>query len=77
VKQDKENFAKICIMENTYLKTDDNKLINETNIIWVKKMNDCLHVCVKSTGCVTTLDTHKICKVNNPESYAKLNTHFE
>ena len=29
-------------MENSYLKTDDNKLINEKCITWVKKMNECL-----------------------------------
>ena len=40
-------------------------------------MNDCLHVCTKTTGCVTTLDTHKICKCSSPESYEKLNRHFE
>jgi hypothetical protein len=77
MKQDKANFVKICIMENTYLKTDDNKLINEIHITWVKKMKDCLHVCTKTTGCVMTIDTHKICKVNTPQSYEKLNIYFE
>ncbi len=64
-------------METKYLKADDNKIINETNIIWVKKMNDCLYVCTKTTGCCSTIDAHKVCKLNSPESYAKLNTHFE
>jgi hypothetical protein len=68
-------------MENNnilYLKTDDNKIINEKYILWVKKINDCLEVCLKSTGCnLNNRDTHKICKLNNIDSYNKLNKHFE
>jgi hypothetical protein len=59
--------------ENTrvasYLKTDNNKIINETHIRWVKKMT-------KSTGCSINGDTHRICKLNSPDSYDKLNVHF-
>jgi hypothetical protein len=64
---------------NNYLKADDNKIINEKSIKWVKKMSDCLEVCTKSTGCnsVKYGDTHKICKLYNPDSYNKLNKHFE
>jgi hypothetical protein len=69
-------------MENNktvYLKTDDDKIINENCIRWVKKMNDCLHVCIKTTGCnnIDYGDTHKICKLYNIDSYNKLNKHFE
>jgi len=68
-------------MDNTkvsYVKTDDNRIINENSIRWIKKMNDCLEVCIKSTGCNTILnDTHKICKINNASSYDKLNKFFE
>ena len=68
-------------MENNqtiYLKTDNNKIINEKYIKWVKKMNDCLQVCVKSNGCSSDNEgTHKICKLNSPYSYNKLNKHFE
>jgi hypothetical protein len=68
-------------MENNntiYLKTDNNFIINEKRIRWVQKMSDCLEVCVKSTGCsVKNGDTHKICKINNPDSYNKLNKYFE
>ena len=39
-------------MEN-YIKTDDNKIVNESCIRWVKKMGDCLEVCTKTTGCNT------------------------
>jgi hypothetical protein len=63
--------------ETSYIKTDDNKIINEKCIRWVKKMNDCLEVCVKSNGCDLINGTHRICKVNSPESYNKLNRHFE
>ena len=61
-----------------YIKTDDNRIVNEKCIKWVKKMNDCLEVCTKSTGCsVDNGDTHTICKTNNLDSYNKLNKHFE
>ena len=36
---------------NSYIKADHNKIINEKSIIWVKKMNGCLEVCTKTTGC--------------------------
>ena len=45
--------------EALYLKTDDNKVINEKYIRWIKKINDCLEVCTKYTGCnVKNQDTH-------------------
>ena len=41
-------------------------------------MNDCLEVCSKSNGCtILNIDTHTICKLNNPTSYNKLNALFE
>jgi hypothetical protein len=69
-------------MENNktvYFKTDDGRIINENCIRWVKKMSDCLEVCIKTSGCdiVYGGDTHKICKLNNIDSYNKLNQHFE
>lgn len=65
-------------METTkisYIKADDNKLINEAAIKWVKKMDECLAVCTKSTGC-TDDQCHKICRINNMDSYNKLNKLF-
>lgn len=59
-----------------YIKTDDNKLINEKYIRWVKKMGNCLQVCTKSDGCGGIYDTHQICKLNNKDSYNKLNILF-
>jgi hypothetical protein len=67
-------------MENnqTYIKTDNNRIINEKCIQWVEKMGECLEVCTKSSGCsIRNADTHKICKLNNLDSYNKLNRHFE
>jgi len=60
----------------SYLNADNNTIINENQIRWVKKMYECLEVCTKSNGCGSTY-THKICKWNNYESYMKLNKHFE
>ena len=41
-------------------------------------MNDCLEVCTKSTGCnIVTMGTHRICKLNNLDSYNKLNKFFD
>lgn len=66
-------------MENksSYLKTDRNKFINEKAIIWVKKMNDCLEVCTKRSGCNALEPPDKICKSNSPDSYDKLNNLIE
>ncbi len=66
-------------MENktTYIKTDDNKVINEKHIRWVKKIGDCMEVCMNSSGCVLKANTHTICKMYNLDSYNKLNKLFE
>ena len=63
-------------MENVFLKTDYS-VINEKYIKWVRKMNNCLEVCMKSDGCIVGKTTHQICKLNTPDSYNKLNKHFE
>jgi hypothetical protein len=59
-----------------FLKTDDSKIINENAIRWVKKMDECLHICLKTDGCEFKSGTHEICKINNLISYNKLNKHF-
>lgn len=64
-------------IKNVYIKTDNNTLINESWIRWVKKYNECLEVCTKIHGCDTGKDTHKICKDNSKDSYNKLNAFFE
>lgn len=61
---------------NIYIKTDENAILNEKCIRWVKKMNECLEVCIKQDGC-TSYSSHKICKSKSSESYNKLNKYFE
>jgi hypothetical protein len=66
-------------MENnkiSFIKTDENKIINEKCIRWVQKMDECLYLCTRSDGC-KKYNTHKICKSNNLDSYNKLNVFFE
>ena len=63
--------------KNTYLKTDDNRILNQTSILWAKKMSECFEVCMVSKGCKVGLNTHTICKSNNPMSYNILNAHFD
>ena len=60
-------------LNNNWCETDDNKIINKKHIRWVRKMSECLEVCTKSTGCNSGVDTHKICRINNLDSYNQLN----
>jgi len=61
-----------------FIKADDNKIINKKCIIWVKKIDECLKICTKVTGCsLENGDTHKLCKVNNNDSYMALNEWFK
>jgi hypothetical protein len=71
-----ENIVHRIQQVNPYIKTDDNKVINELHIRWIKKINECLEVCTKSTGCEYRVDTHSICKTNSLASYEKLNKLF-
>ena len=61
---------------NSYIKVDNDKLINEKCIRWIKKMDDCLSICTLSNGCYIG-NTHKICKSSNIDTYNKLNKHFD
>lgn len=62
----------------SFIKADNNRILNEIHIKWVQKMSDCLEVCTRSNGCsIENGGTHKICKVNNYDSFMKLNKHFE
>ena len=63
-------------MDLKFIKADNNKIINEKCIKWVRKMDDCFDICTKGDGCYIG-DTHKVCKINNPESYERLNKYFE
>jgi len=58
-----------------FIKIDDNYIVNEVSIRWIKKVNECLELCTKSTGC-NTLSNLYICKVTSPDSYDKYNRFF-
>jgi triphosphoribosyl-dephospho-CoA synthetase len=60
-----------------FIKADDNKILNKNSILWVKKLSECLEVCVSRNGCTVGKNTHKICKINNETSYENLNKYFE
>ena len=60
-----------------YVRTDDNILINTKAICWVKKMNECLEICTRPSGCTSKINTHSICKDNSKESYETINKYFE
>ena len=62
---------------SSFLRTDNNAIIRENAILWVKKMDECLQICMKTNGCDGIKDTHNICKIKNPTSYYKLNAHFQ
>ena len=67
-------------MEHNFIKVDNNTIINANMIRWVKKMDECLAICTKSTGCNTfdmISDKHYICKSINPNGYYKLIQYFE
>lgn len=68
----------ISHIKTTFIKADNNIIINEKYIRWVKKMDDCFEVCSKPLGCaLNSGDTHKICKINNPNSFNILNKFFQ
>lgn len=51
-------------------------IVNEASIRWVQKMDECLEICTKSDGCKVGVNTHRVCKLYNPNSYSKLIVHF-
>lgn len=59
-----------------YIKADNNKILNLNYIKWIKKIDECMEICMKGDGCYVG-DTQKICKINHPDSYEKLNKHFD
>lgn len=60
---------------NTYLKVQEDHLINEKYIKWLRKYDECVFVCNKPDGCMWS-DTYKVCKGSNPTTYDKLNRLF-
>jgi hypothetical protein len=62
---------------NKYLAADDNRIIHKKYIRWVKKINDIMEVCCKFNGCKVGVDTIKVSKQKNPQSYSVLETMFQ
>ena len=71
----------VMIDAESFIRTDADKLINENFIKWIKRNNEgneCMEVCMKADGCFGNfIDTHKISKLKNPNSYNKLNKYYE
>ena len=62
----------------SYIKMDNNVVINEKCIRWIKKIDECLEVCTNPTRCSKIGgDIQSICKQTDAESYEKLNRHFK
>jgi hypothetical protein len=62
-----------------FIRTDENKIVNEKYIRWIKKMDECLEICSKSNGCIggkRGRDTHNVCKDITPSSFVKLMKYF-
>ena len=53
-----------------FIKADNNNYINESSILWVKKMREMFFLCnvASSNGC-TMANSVIVSKRNNPESY--------
>ena len=64
--------------KQSYIKSDDNTIINEKCIIWIKRWGDCLEVSTTHPNDNKLYqNTHTICKSTSLHSYNKLNKHFE
>ena len=75
-KMDSNNMFKRDDNKALFVKVDNSKIINERSIVWIKKIDECLSVCTKSVGWSDN-ESHKICKINNNDSYIKFNKYFE
>ena len=60
-----------------FVKVNKDLLIHKNTIMWIKNnMDDCISICNKMECMQNTIGIHKICKINNPELYAKLHAPF-
>lgn len=59
-----------------FISVEEKHVINTKCIKWMKKMNDCIHICTHSNGCELKSDVHMVCNFNMPESYNTLNKYF-
>ena len=57
----------------SFIKLDNNIILNMDCIRWAKKMDECLQIYSKSNGCRDNKkETHIVCKINNADSYNRL-----
>ena len=70
---DKVDYYSInnSIDNRSFIKVDDDRIININFIRWVKKKDECFYICSKLTGC-SIEDTHSVCKTTNSQTYYKL-----
>jgi hypothetical protein len=61
-----------------FIKLNDNTIINENYIQWMKKIGDCIYMCNKVYGCdeATLYGAHRICKTENLKTYSKIEKYF-
>ena len=63
---------------NNFIKADNNIIIHKNAIRWIKKLDECLAICTRSDGCsYKDTSSHKVCKINNQQSYFELLQYFE
>jgi hypothetical protein len=62
----------------TYIKADNNIVVNEKYIRWIKKIDECMNICSRMNGCdINDGSILSVCKLYNPSSYNKLNKLFQ
>ena len=63
-----------------YIHVDGNKIVNKIHIRWIKKVEECMYICVKSNGyddsSMIHENTHKACKNVSRDTYNRLNSKF-
>lgn len=64
--------------KDTYIKTDENVVVNEKYIRWIKKVDECMEICSRFNGCSLETSKHnlRVCKLNNPDSYKRMEQLF-
>lgn len=61
-----------------YVKVNDNMIINENHIRWIKRMKECLEICTRANECsIQHGETYRICKADNYENYMKLSKYLD
>ncbi len=58
-----------------YIRTDNGTLIHERAILWMRRVEECIHLCSRTVGCSehpVQGNTHRICKDFSPETYNRL-----